>query len=494
MAEHLGRMLRRTAERYPDHIAIRTDRVELTFTELDRRVTRCARELTRLAGGRGHVIGVAAVLDPAFAIAYYAVVRSGNVVAIVNPLLREDGLRATVGASGARLLLACGEVAARARASSAVEHVADLDAVTAADGSEDGSAGPDDAGDPDDAACIQFTSGTTGRPKAVVLSHRNLVVNAAQIAEAHELDEHAISLNHLPTYHPMHLNSAVHAGALQVLCTSPSSADAIDLANRNEATHYYSLPVRLARLAADPGLPDLRLRTVGRVLSGGSALPVPAARTLSEHFGIPVLQGYGLAETSPLTHVDSPQHPRIGSVGQPVSGTECRVTDLATGQPLPAGERGEVQVRGPQLMRGYLGEPPLEPGAWFATGDVGRIDEDGYLFLVDRLKDVFKCDNWLVAPSEIEEVLLAVPGVADAAVVDAPDPFSGAVAHAFIVVRDGADPTAIQTSVNARMPYYQHIRDTTVVERIPRSGIGKIQRRELRERLRPIPEEEALPW
>src|SRR5262249_20308968 len=233
--------------------------------------------------------------------------------------------------------------------------------------------------DPGATVCVHFTSGTTGPAKGVRLSHRNLTVNAAQVAGGHGLDHPSVVLNHLPTYHLMHLNSAVFAGATQVLCPGDDTAAAIEAANEHRATRFYSLPVRLLRLADDPRLPELKLATVEAVMSGGSALSPAAATTLSRHFGIPVTQGYGLAETSPLTHTDRIAAPRIGSVGTVVSGTECRIVDLDSRAVLGAGERGEVQLRGPQLMSGYL--DPIQPtgidtDGWLSTGDVGYQDAD----------------------------------------------------------------------------------------------------------------------
>lgn len=347
---------------------------------------------------------------------------------------------------------------------------------------------------PGDTAALQFTSGTTGRPKAVRLSHRNVTVNAAQIARAHRLDGSTVSLNHLPTYHPMHLNSAIAAGATQVLCASPEPYNALLTANRHGATILYSLPVRLARLAADPDLDSLSLPTIQRIASGGSGLPVPAARRLSKRFGVPVFQGYGLAETSPLTHSDDPDHPVHGSVGTPVAGTECRVVDIESRAVLAAEGVGEVQLRGPQVMQGYVGGPDgtgLEPDGWLNTGDVGRIDEDGRLFLVDRLKDVFKCDNFLVAPSDVERVLRRDPRVADVVVVELADAGHGAVAGALVVlagarpVHESADAVLAEVIARANdaLPYYQHVRDAMTLDAIPRSGNGKIQRRLLAEQL-----------
>ncbi|MGO4751804.1 class I adenylate-forming enzyme family protein, partial [Streptomyces sp. 2MCAF27] len=377
----------------------------LDFASLDLRVSRAAYALRRLLPGRERAtVAVASVLHPDFAVAYYAAARSGNVVAVVNPLLREEALLHTLSVSEARLALVDAGLYARLApvrdrlpalrevvligpvAPGAYRDVPRLDGLLA-NMENRALVGPPGAVSPDDVVCVQFTSGTTGLPKAVRLTHRNLVVNAAQIAEAHRLGHGSVALNHLPTYHPMHLNSALFAGATQVLCAAPDPIDAVEAANRHSATHFYSLPVRLARLAAAPAhaLDGLRLATVRQIASGGSALPVRDAARLAERFGVPVFQGYGLAETSPLTHSDDPGRPVPGSVGRPVAGTECRVVDVERRTVLAPDKAGEVQVRGPQVMKGYLGGPDgtgLEDGGWFSTGDVGRIDGEGRLFLV----------------------------------------------------------------------------------------------------------------
>ncbi|MFI7499856.1 class I adenylate-forming enzyme family protein [Streptomyces sp. NPDC049687] len=501
----LDRLLTRAAAARPGHPAvIAPDRVA-TFAELDESASALAGVLRTVLSGHGQVVAVSALLDPDFTVAYFGVARSGHVAAVVNPLLREDDLVHVLGLSGARAafvdsgLYPC-LAAVRDRLPglehvfllgpagdpAPARHLTELLATAPA-----APAAPPAAPSPDDVVCLHFTSGTTGRPKAVRLTHRNLLVNAHQIAVAHALDGDSVAVNHLPTYHPMHQNSALHALATQVLCTEPDPAAPVRTANRHRATHLYSLPFRLALLAQHERLPDLKLDTVAHIASGGSALPPAAASRLSAHFGVPVFQGYGLAETSPLTHSDDPHSPVPGSVGRPVHGTECRVVDVETRQVLPGGESGEVQVRGPQVMRGYLGAPAasgVEPDGWFSTGDVGRIGPDGRLFLVDRLKDVFKYHNWLVSPSETERALRRHALVADCVVFDHPEGAAGAVAHALVVLRtgEGTDESGALAEVcrlaNSGLPYFQQVRYAEAVPSIPRSPGGKVRRRELRDR------------
>ncbi|KAA9166568.1 acyl--CoA ligase [Amycolatopsis acidicola] len=478
-AIHIDQRLRQTAERLPSRPAIRCGETTFTYAELEAAVSRLAAKLSE-STGPGAVIGVANILDPAFAVAYYAILRSGNTVVILNPLQSERILTHVLQAAEAGLAFVTDEMRARLSGGDT-----ELVPVAAALEPSQVTAGKPRRTKAEPPACVLFTSGTTGLPKGVLLSHRNLVANAAQTARAHRLSANSLTVNHLPAYHLMHLNSAVWAGATQVLCTDPDPVVATRLAGQVQATHYYSLPVRLARLARDARLRELRLDTVRAVLSGGAALPPAAASALTDQFGVPVMQGYGLAETSPLTHCDEPPWPRYGSVGPPVAGTECRIVDVGTGAVLPAGEKGEVQVRGPQVMLGYLdpAQPsPVDAEGWLSTGDIGRVDDEGYLFLVDRIKDVFKYDNHLVAPAEIEAVLAGHPGVADCVVVDTPDPLHGGVANALVVPRSAdVGAAGITEFVNARVPEFQHLARVVLTDSIPRGPGGKTRRGQLRD-------------
>lgn len=493
----LDGLLTRSAARRPRHAAIVAGERRLDYASFDAAVSALAAGLRARVGGRA-VIAVSSVLDPDFAVAYYGAVRAGHTLATINPLVREADLAHVLGSSHARVALL--DEGLLERLAAVRDRLPDLELVVplgeavAWPGADDGALGTgvvdSVVSSPDDVACLHFTSGTTGLPKAVQLTHRNLVVNARQVAKAHGLDDDSISLNNLPTYHPMHLNSAVFAGATQVLCADGDPAGPVHEANRRGATHFYSLPFRLARLAADPRLPELRLETVTRIASGGSALSPDSAARLTAHFGVPVFQGYGLAETSPLTHSDDPLNPVHGSVGPPVAETECRVVDVETRQVLADGKAGEVQVRGPQVMKGYLGFPDgtgLEPDGWLSTGDVGRIGPDGRLYLTDRLKDVFKYHNWLISPTEVERALGRHPLVADCVVFDHPEEPAGAVPHALVVLKDGDGAPderlrSVCVEVNVDLPYFQQIRFAQALEAIPRSPNGKVQRRALRDR------------
>jgi len=498
-------LLRRAVDRAPEKVALRAASRELTYAELDAEADGIASALYGALGGPGSVVALASVLDPAFATSFFGISRSGNLPALVNPLLRAEALVHVLTLSGARAAIV--PPAVFERLVPVLDQLPRLELIllTHRDpnpGASDallstvdelvrnsaGTAVPPPApGDEDAVACLQFTSGTTGPPKAVQLTHRNIVVNAAQTAHAHRLDHTSVLFNYLPTFHLMHLTIGVTSVATQVQWIGDDPAEAVDAAKNHGATHFYTLPMRLSRLAAHPRLSTLEAPSLHAFLSGGSAAPPPTVRALNERFGVPVAQGYGLQETSPSTHFDDLANPVTGSSGTPVAGTGCRIVDVETRAMLPIGARGEIQVRGPQLMKGYLGRDRAEAvdaDGWFATGDVGYLDADGRLFVADRIKDVFKCDNWLVSPTEIERVLMRHPQVADCVVVDCPDEFSGAVAHGLVVSRDArAEPEEFARFVADQLPYYEHLRHVELVASIPRSPTGKVERRRLREQV-----------
>ncbi|WP_330301478.1 class I adenylate-forming enzyme family protein [Streptomyces sp. NBC_00503] len=538
----LDGLLRRAAVRNPSGCALRTGAGpggrSVTFAELDAEADRFAGYLEHACGRRGARVGTANTLTPVFAAAYYGTARSGNTVVLVNPLIKEAGLAhvfaaaavevAFVPAATAELLV---KLRDRLPALTTVVVTDAPDAVVPGDCLPlaavldrapvpaarllDTGPGPGPGPGPgldlgpgpgldlgpglglDEDVCIQFTTGTTGRPKGVRLTHRNLVANAAQIAAAHRLDGDSVTLNHLPLYHVMHLNSAVYAGACQVLATDPDPVASLALAAETAATHYYGLPARLHALARDRRPVGPVPRSLTAVLSGGTALAPAAARALTDRLGVPVVQGYGMAELSPLSHCQDPRSPKSGSVGPVVPGTECRVVDLESRRPLEVFATGEVQVRGPQVMAGYLddgsgaaGPSPVDADGWFSTGDVGYQTEDGVLFLVDRLGDVFKYDNELVSPSAVEAVVSDDPRVAECIVAGWPDAVHGAVVWLGIVLRDPAAEglldvlDSVVDAANGRLAPFEQIRRVEVIDAVPRNHVGKPDRRELRRGIR----------
>ncbi|MET8944914.1 class I adenylate-forming enzyme family protein [Streptomyces sp. NPDC004542] len=516
----LDGLLRRAAARDPGGAAVTTEDGTVTFAGLDRAADRIAHWL---AGTSTAVVGVANTLDAVFPAAYYGTARAGRTLALINPLLGEAALGHVCATAGVEVAFVPTSVAALlTKIGDRLPRLRTIVVTDSADGVVPGAAVPLDAAltavpeepdrpyeapapDVDAVTCVQFTTGTTGRPKGVRLTHRNLVANAAQIALAHRLDRDSVTLNHLPLYHVMHLNSAVHAGASQVLCREADPVASLGLATRAGATHYYGLPARLHRLAADDRLGDPHTEGVPAgprltaVLSGGTALAPAAARRLRDALRVPVVQGYGLAELAPLAHnqrLDA--DPAPGAVGPPVPGTECRVVSLGGREPVEVWSTGRIQIRGPQVMAGYLGDEPapVDADGWLTTGDVGYLDDTGGLHLVDRLGDVFKYDNELVSPTAVERVLAEDPRVAECIVADWPDDVHGALVWAGVVLREApgghGDPPSgvpgvldsVAGHANARLGHADRIRRIEALDAVPRNAGGKPDRREVRRRLR----------
>ncbi|MGW0737598.1 class I adenylate-forming enzyme family protein [Streptomyces sp. NPDC002851] len=529
----LDGLLRRAAVRDPDGAAVTTERGAVSYAALDARADRVAAWLRSATEGRDGVrVGVTQVLDPDFAALYYGTARSRSTVTLVNPLLREAALRYVFHAARIEIAFvptAIAEVLTKLRdqlpalrtlvVTDADDGVVPADAVPlhlALDSVPDGVPAASGTVDLGAVACVQFTTGTTGRPKGVRLTHRNLVANAHQIALAHDLGPDSVTVNHLPLYHVMHLNSAVCAGTSQLLCRDPDPLAPLGLAARTGATHLYGLPARLHRLAADPRLdtphpgvpagPALRA-----VLSGGTALAPAAAERLQRALGVPVIQGYGLCELSPLSHNQRLDDiPVRGAVGLPLPGTECRIVHPETRAPVPVWSGGEVQVRGPQVMAGYLESDPaaaepsrIDADGWFSTGDVGYLNVDGVLYLVDRLDDMFKYDNELVSPTTVERALAEDPRVAECVVVGWPDSVHGAVVWAGIVLADPppGEPypqldvldtlDAIADRANEQLGPHERIRRVESLDAVPRTPTGKPERRLLRRQLRERSEAET---
>ncbi|MFE0043460.1 class I adenylate-forming enzyme family protein [Streptomyces albireticuli] len=497
-------MLAAAAAAFPDRVAVVGERHRWTYAELDAAADDHARALRPLVEGSGAPVAVSSFPHPAFVAGYYGAVRAGAVVVPLNPLLPDAAVERVLEQSGAAVALLAPEVYERLTAwrqrPSRLEHVFPLwgeggaEPVTAiAPAPASGAPLPPGRGG-EDTAVVMFTSGTTGPSKGVAVSHRAVLTNAAQFGECHRVGAGSVVLCHLPIVSPMHMNAAVRAGACQVLCPSPDIAEAVRRANEHGATHYYSLPVRLARLATAPELAGLSLTTVTMIAAGNQTLAPQVVAGLSERFGVPVFQGYGLTESTHLAHTDGPVDPRPGSCGPPVPGSESRIVDIDTAEVLAPGEIGELQIRGPQLMTGYTNRPGQEPfdgEGWFATGDVGSLDGEGYLYVLDRLVDVFRHDGLLVSPSLVERLLQEHPAVVEAAVADRADGGRGRAPVAFLVLAEPGPGSRAETvaavieSVNAVLEPHERLRDAVVVPAVARSATnGKVDRKALRAGLR----------
>ncbi|GAX57626.1 class I adenylate-forming enzyme family protein [Streptomyces olivochromogenes] len=389
----------------------------VSFAALDREADRVAHYVRRAAGRAGAVVAAATTLDAVFPAVYYGTVRSGHPLALLDPLTGPAALYEVCSAAGAEIAFVpaalAGLLAGLGDRLPLLHTVVltDTPADTAADTPAGAGGGVPlaralasvpagvsartPAPGVEAVACLQFAPDGAGRLKGVRLTHRNLLAGAAQTALAHRLGSSSVVLNHLPHYHAVHLNSAVHAGARQVLCPDPDPFGALEAAARVGATHFYAPPARLHRLAGDTRLGGAAARTGGHRLSAlhvsGGALEPGRARRLRDVLRVPVLQGYGLTEVCALSHHQPPgSRPGLGAVGVPLPGTECRVVLPGGALPAPVWSTGQVQIRGPQLSPGPPAGPGVRPDAdgWLSTGDAGYLDADGGLHLVDAPRSV----------------------------------------------------------------------------------------------------------
>jgi acyl-CoA synthetase (AMP-forming)/AMP-acid ligase II len=324
-----------------------------------------------------------------------------------------------------------------------------------------------------------------------MLTHRNLVANMVQVLGSGvnlQTDERVIGV--LPFYHIygmlVILNLCLYKGMTIVTMARFDLEQFLKIMQDYKITRANLVPPIILALAKHPIVDQYDLSHLKIIMSGAAPLSAELAQACAERLGCIVLQGYGLTETSPVTHVnpEDPARIKLGSVGVPIANTECAIVSLETGNPLGIREEGEIWIRGPQVMKGYLNNPEataqtLTPDGWLRTGDVGYVDEDGYFYIVDRVKEMIKYKGLQIAPAELEAVLLTHPAVADAAVIPSPDPEAGEVPKAFVVLKGAATAEELMDYVAARVAPFKKIRRIEFVEQIPKSPSGKILRRVL---------------
>ena len=344
-------------------------------------------------------------------------------------------------------------------------------------------------------AVLQYTGGTTGKPKGAMLTHRNLVANIVQdsVWNTTRRPGQDVIVAAIPFFHIYGLTVAIfmglYEGATVVIQTRPEIRELLHLISKYRPTEFPGVPALYNAFIQQPDLDRFEIRSIRYCLSGSAPLPAEVAKKFEALTGANLIEGYGLSETSPVTHVNPVEgERRAGSIGIPVPDTDQRIVDLETGtRVLPTGEVGELAVRGPQVMLGYYHQPEetnlvLQDG-WFRTGDVARLDADGYAYIVDRKKDMINVGGLKVYPREVEEVLFQHAGVADVAVVGVPDPELGEVVKAFVVRKPGAMPTVeeLQAFVRERIAHYKSPRTIEFRDALPRTAVQKVLRRVLRD-------------
>jgi acyl-CoA synthetase (AMP-forming)/AMP-acid ligase II len=469
----------------------------LTYAGLLAQVRSLAAGLADRGIGRGDVVALCAPNAPVYAVVFHAVTARGAVVTTVNPAYTAEEMGFQLRNAGAKLAVVAEPFAARAREAGADDVLVLGDAAFAELLTADPTAPLPDAADRGDLLALPYSSGTTGLPKGVMLTHRNVVANLCQIRAVQTLGADDTVLGVLPFFHiygmTVIMNQALRTGATVVTMPRFELSAFLDLLERHRVTKLHLVPPIILALAKHPSVEGRDLSALKWINSGAAPLSGELADACAERLGCLVVQGYGLTETSPVTHavpVERDEN-RPGSIGPAVPSTECKVADVLDGHELGPGDDGEVWIRGPQVMQGYLGDDEatantLDADGWLHTGDIGHADEDGWFYLVDRLKELIKVKGFQVAPAELEALLLEHPAVADAAVVGSPDEESGEVPKAFVVAAGGRDldVAELQEFVAARVATYKQVRRIEVLDEIPKSASGKILRRVLVERER----------
>ncbi len=496
---NLADNLIRSAELGPARPAIRLDDTIVTYRDLREQSARVAGLLRERGVQPGDRVAIMLPNVPEFAVIYYAVMRAGAVAVPMNPLLKAREVTHYVADSGARLIFAgldCAEEALAGVASTGTDYVivdrrfhelvADVVPVVSV---------VDRAST--DTAVILYTSGTTGLPKGAELTHGNLTTNAATVAsDLIQVGVQDVIFGGLPLFHSFGqtcgLNTAVRVGACLTLVSRFTPEKALQVMARDRVTIFEGVPTMYVALlgATDRGEYDLSALRV--CVSGGAALPVEVLRGFEAEFGCMILEGYGLSETSPVASFNHPDRVRKpGSIGTPIRGVRMRVVD-DKGEEVAPGTVGEIAIRGDNLMKGYWrrSEATAEaiPDGWFRSGDLGRVDADGFFFIVDRKKELIIRGGYNVYPREIEEVLYEHPSIVEAAVIGVPDESLGEEVGAAIVLKPAATATVeeIRDFVKAQVAAYKYPRHVWVLPTLPKGPTGKVLKREIRPPVREV--------
>jgi len=499
MSFNLAVILSETARRSPDQAVTILGDSRMSYGELDELSGRLAAGLTASGIGPGDVVALQLPNIPQFLIAYFGILKAGGVVVPMNVMLKAAEVAFQLRDSSARALITWTGVLGEAAPGAADAGVTQVYAAGGGSGAVPFgqllkaplSGQPFAERHPDDTAVIMYTSGTTGRPKGAELTHLQLYMNADIPGRLFDVQPDDIVITVLPLFHVFGLSSIVNVcvrfGCTMSLIPRFDAAAVLAAIERDRATIFEGVPAMFVALLACPELDSFDVSSLRIAISGGASIPAPVLDAFEKRFGVVILEGYGLTETASTTTFNvSATDRRAYSVGKPIWGTQTEVWD-GEGKRLPpgAGNVGEVVTRGLHVMKGYLNKPEdtasVFTGDWFHTGDLGYFDEDGYLYIVGRSKELIIRGGYNVYPAEIEDVLHEHPAVAEAAVIGVPDDRLGEEVMAVLTLRPGAVLTAHEaiTFCRGRIAAYKYPRVVEFRDVLPKNALGKILKDQL---------------
>jgi long-chain acyl-CoA synthetase len=538
----LDRLLADSAAKHPERQAIvfgarvgsRVLDAALSYRQLDQAVNQLAGSLQQLGVGQGDRVAIIMPNCPQFVISFYSILRAGGIAVPCNFLYSASELEHQLVDAGAEIAIVLSPYYPRVhgiRSGARLRHVIVTNikeyfppllrllftlTKEKKGGHRTDLASPNDfwfesllAGSravptpPEpgsrETACLLYTGGTTGVPKGAQLTHRNLVSNAvAGLVWSGAQEANEVTIGALPLFHSYGMTSVMNmsvAGALTMVLI-PDPRDILHImgsVTKHSATFYPAVPTLYVAINNHPQVKEFDLTSIRVCLSGAAPLPAEVQEKFQDLTGCALVEAYGLTETSPATHVNPIGRNRIGFIGVPWPDTDARIVDVDTGEKeLPTGEIGELVIQGPQVMKGYWAQPTetsntlrehpaLGPGLWFHTGDIARVDEQGYFQIVDRKKDMIICGGFNVYPRDVEEVLFKHPAIKEAAVIGVPDEYRGETVQAFVVLADGSSATEQEIVAFCR----EHLASYKVPSiirfrsELPKSTVGKVLRREL---------------
>src|ERR671919_1284099 len=453
---------------------------------------------------KGDVFAIFLPNLPEYAIAWFGVASVGGISSTVNPLYTADELAFQLKDSGARYLLTIPQFLDRSLEAATAAGIEEVFVLGEGEGASpftdlmgDPALAPSVDIDPmEDVVVLPYSSGTTGFPKGVMLTHHNLVSNIVQGEACIRIKEDERLIAVLPFFHiygmVVIMQSGLYHGATIVTMPRFDLEEFLGIIQEHQVTRAFVVPPIILAFAKHPVVDKYDLSSLNRILSGAAPLGADLQIACQERLGVLVNQGYGMTEASPVTHTerDDPDAGRPGSIGPVIPNTEARVVNVATGEDVATGGDGEIWIRGPQVMKGYLNNEAataatVDEEGWLHTGDIGHADEDGYFYISDRLKELIKYKGFQVPPAELEALLVSHPAVSDAAVIGVPDEEAGELPKAFVVpAADDLDAEELMAWVGERVAPQKRIRRVETIDEIPKSPSGKILRRMLADRER----------